>query len=452
MNLSVHARLGACLAALLVVASPAAAQDVARMQQVVQASVDQGEFTGSVLVARDGEVLLDQGYGLANREWSIPNAGDTKFRLGSVTKQFTAVGLMLLNERGLVDLEAPVKTYLPDAPAAWDAITVRHLLNHTSGIPNFTNDPDFPKWAILPTTVAELVSRFDAQALRFTPGARYEYSNSGYIMLTAIIEAVSGKSYADYMTESLFQPLGLGDTGYDSHARILPRRASGYTPSADGVVNADYADMTVPQGAGALYSTTRDLLKWEQALFGGRVLRPESLAQLTTPNLGNYALGLMVVEKDGHRIVSHGGGIQGFNTFLGYDATDRMTVVVLGNLNGSAPDRLGDQLLTLARGGSVTLPTDRVAVSLPADSLAAYEGVYALAPTFSITVTVSDGKLMAQATGQPAFELHAAEPDQFFLTVVDARVSFTRDSAGQVQGLILHQNGRDMPGRKTTQD
>lgn len=452
MNLSVRSRLGACLAAFLIVASPAAAQDIARMQQLVEASVDQGEFTGSVLVARDGQVLLDQGYGLANREWNIPNDGDTKFRLASVTKQFTAVGVMLLGERGLVDLDAKVKTYLPGSPAAWDAITVRQLLNHTSGIPNFTNDPDFPKWAGQPATVAELIARFDKQPLRFTPGDRYEYSNSGYILLTAIIEAVSGKSYADYMAETLFQPLGMSDTGYDSNARVLPRRASGYTPSADGVINADYAHMTVPQGAGALYSTTRDLLKWKQALFGGRILKPESLVQLTTPGLGDYALGVMVTEEDGHRIISHGGGIQGFSTFLAYDATDRLTVAVLGNLNSPAPDRLGGQLLTLARGGAITLPSERIAVSMTSESLAAYEGVYALAPAFAITVTVRDGKLMAQATGQQAFELHASDADRFFLTVVDAQVSFTRDAAGLVDGLVLHQNGRDMPGRKTTQD
>lgn len=418
------------------------------MQEIVQASVDQGDFTGSVLVARDGEVLLDQGYGLANREWNIPNAGDTKFRLGSVTKQFTAVAIMQLSERGLVDLDAPVKTYLPDAPAVWDSITVHQLLTHTSGIANFTDDPDFLKWSILPTTTAELITRFSDKPLRFVPGEKFEYSNSGYILLTAVIEAVTGQTYPDYVTKALFQPLGLTDTGYDTHAAILPRRASGYTPSPNGVVNADYADMTVPQGAGALYSTTRDLLKWEQALFGGQVLTPESLARLTTRYRDNYALGLSVETTDGHRIISHGGGIQGFNTFLGYDADDRMTVVVLSNLNGGAPDRLGGQLLTLARGGAVTLASDRVAIAVPADTLAAYEGVYEVSPAFALTVAVKDGKLTAQATGQSAFELHASEPDQFFLTVVDARISFNRNAQGQVDGLVLHQNGRELPASR----
>ena len=415
------------------------------MDEVVRASFEADEFTGAVLVARDGEVLLDRGYGFANREWSVPNDGDTKFRLGSVTKQFTAVAIMLLNERGLVDLDAPVKTYLPDAPAAWDGVTVRHLLTHTAGVPNFTDFDDYGASKTLPATIDSLIARFRDRPLDFQPGEGWSYSNSGYILLTAIVEKASGKSYAEFVAETLFQPLGMADSGYDSHAAVLPRRASGYAPTARGIVNADYIDMSIPQGAGALYSTTRDLLKWEQGLFGGRLLTPASLALLTTPVRNQYAFGLAVTQAGGNTTIAHSGGIEGFNTHMAWDPDRRMTVIVLGNLNGPGSDQVAGSLMALARGETVTLASERQAVAVAPEVLRSYEGVYELAPTFAITISVVDGKLMAQATGQDAFELHPESENRFFLTVVDAQITFTRDDAGAVDGLILHQGGRDSP-------
>lgn len=418
------------------------------MDQVVRASVEAEAFSGSVLVARDGEVLLDRGYGFANREWSIPNDGDTKFRLGSVTKQFTAVAVMILNERGLIDLDAPLKTWLPDAPAAWDGVTVRHLLAHTSGIPNFTAFDDYESLKTLPATMDSLIARFRDRPLDFQPGEGWRYSNSGYILLTAIVEKASGLSYAAFIAETVFEPLGMSDSGYDSHAAILPRRASGYSPTARGLVNADYVDMTIPQGAGALYSTTRDLLKWKQGLFGGRLLSPASLALLTTPVRNRYAFGLIVTEAGGNTTVSHSGGIEGFNTYMAYDPHRRLTVIVLGNLNGPGPDQIAGSLLALARGQTVTLPDERQAIAVAPEALRPFEGVYELAPTFAITVSLVDDRLMAQATGQSAFRLHAESADGFFLREVDARITFTRDASGAVDGLILHQGGRDSPARK----
>lgn len=434
--------------ALVFAVGPVAAQDVARMDQVVRASSDADAFSGAVLVARDGRILLDQGYGPANREWNIPNDGDTKFRLGSLTKQFTAVAIMLLNQQGKVDLDAPIKTWLPQAPAAWDAVTTRHLLSHTAGIPNFTAFDDYETLKTRPATTAELIARFSDRPLDFAPGTRFAYSNSGYVLLSAIVEAASGQTYADFVTANLFVPLGMTDSGYDRHDAILPRRASGYAPGASGVVNADYVDMSIPTGAGALYSTTHDLLKWEQGLFGGRVLNPQSITALTTPVRNGYAMGLMVSEADGKKLVWHNGAIEGFNTYMAYDPGDRTAVIVLGNLNGEAPDKLGAALVILARGGTVTLPSERRAVALSPDALKAYEGVYNLAPTFALTISVVDGKLMAQATGQPAFALTAEAEDAFYLTAVDAQITFTRDAAGAVEGLVLHQGGRDMPAKR----
>lgn len=417
------------------------------MDQIIRASSEAGKFSGSVLVAREGQVLLDRGYGLANREWNLPNDGDTKFRLASVTKQFTAAAVMILHERGQVDLDAPVKTWLPDAPAAWDEVTVRSLLTHTSGVPDYTRFDDYEALKTRPTTVNDLIGRFRDRPLDFQPGADWAYSNSGYVLLTAIIERASGQSYADFVAENLFRPLGMNDSGYDTHAAVLPRRATGYTPTRRGVVNADYIDMSVPQGAGALYSTSHDLLKWEQGLFGGRVLRPDSLVTLITPHRDNYAMGLSVKTDGGATTIGHSGGIEGFNTHMAYDPDRRLAVIVLGNMNGPAA-QLGTNLMTLARGGTVVLNEERQAISVAPDTLRAYEGVYELTPDFAITISVANGKLEAKGTGQSALEMQAEAPDAFFNRAIDAQITFNRDASGTVSGLVLHQGGGAMTARR----
>ncbi|MCW3847212.1 serine hydrolase [Sphingomonas sp. LB-2] len=430
------------LLVLMLVASPAAAQDTARMEAIVRTDADRGEFMGAVLVARDGVILFDRGYGSANLEWKTANDGDTKFRLGSLTKQFTAVSVLLLVERGKLSLDAPIKTWLPDAPAAWDKVTIRHLLSHTAGVPSLTAFPDYEQLKTLPTTLEAVVARFRDKPLEFEPGAKWSYSNSGYILLTAIIEKASGQRYADFLADNIFKPLGMADSGYDSHAAIIAHRASGYSAGANGMVNADYIEMAIPQGAGGLYSTTHDLLRWQAGLYGGRLLKPASLAALTTPVMNNYAFGIGVTRDASGTLYAHGGGIEGFNTWLGYDPERHITVVVLANLSGRAPNRLGASLMTLARGGTVTLAAERVEVALPPEALAAYAGTYDVSPEFSFVVRVEGGRLIVQATGQGPLLLHAEKPDHFFLKEVDAQLVFRRDASGAIDAVTLFQNGR----------
>src|ERR1700733_5463335 len=203
------------------------AQDtVARMDQVAQSFVDSKAFMGSVLVARKSEILLSKGYGLANLEWNIPNSPSTKFRLGSVTKQFTAACILLLEERGKLKVEDPVKKHMPDAPPSWDKVTIYHLLTHTSGIPSFTGFPDYRSTEAAPTTPEKLVARFRDKPLEFQPGEKWNYSNSGYVLLGYLIEKVSGQKYAAFVQENIFTPLGMKDSGYDSNSAIILHRAS----------------------------------------------------------------------------------------------------------------------------------------------------------------------------------------------------------------------------------
>src|SRR6185295_18817174 len=275
----------------LFVATSCFAQDASRFDQIVQPYVQDKTFMGSVLVARGADVLLSKGYGSANLEWDLPNTPATKFRLGSITKQFTAASILLLEERGKLKIDDPIKKHLTDAPAAWDKITIYNLLTHTSGIPNFTSLPDYKTLQPFDSPVAKTIATFRDKPLDFQPGEKMSYSNSGYLVLGHLIETVTGGSYEKFVTDNIFTPLSMKDSGYDSNTAIIARRAAGYVPSTGGAVNAGFIHMSIPHAAGALYSTTEDLLRWEQALFGGKVVSPASLAKMTTPFKSDYALG-----------------------------------------------------------------------------------------------------------------------------------------------------------------
>jgi CubicO group peptidase (beta-lactamase class C family) len=418
------------------------------MEQIVQSYVP-GKFMGTVLVAQDGKVLLDKGYGFANLEWDIPNTPTTKFRLGSITKQFTAASILLLEERGKLKIEDPVKKYMPDAPAAWDKITIFHVLTHTSGIPSFTGFPDFESHEAQAMTPQKLVEWFRDKPLEFEPGTKWNYSNSGYVLLGYLIEKISGQSYSDFVQQNIFTPLGMKDSGYDSNSTIIAHRAAGYMPGKSGPVNAGFVHMSIPFSAGALYSTTEDLLRWEQGLFGGKVLTPASLAKLTTPFKDDYAFGLTAhISSNGHKVISHDGGIQGFNTTLAYYPDDKLVVAVLANINGPFAGQIGANLAEVAYGEKVVLPAERKEITVSPEILRQYVGTYELAPTFSIAITLENGQLMTQATNQQKLPLFAESETMFFLKVVDAQVEFVKNEKGEVTHLVLHQNGRDAKGVK----
>ncbi|MEM6858959.1 MAG: serine hydrolase domain-containing protein [Pseudomonadota bacterium] len=340
------------------IAAPVNAQTSEELAATVAPEAESGAYMGAALVAKGDEVILDQAWGEADLEWDIANTTDTKFRIGSVTKQFTAVSILLLQERGLLTLDDPISMHLKDTPETWAGITVRHILRHTAGLPNITQLAIFRDVSRDPVSKDEVIGLFRDLPLEFEPGSSWKYSNSGYILASKVVENVSRKTLADFYQSNIFDKLGMADTGLDVSATILPKRAAGYSPDVDdsGVVNADYVDMGAPSGAGAMYSTTGDLLKWQRGLFGGKVISQESLAQYVTPGPydaydgGRYALGISVFFKDGNTVYAHAGGIKGFNAWLGYDPEREITVAVLANLNGGAARKLGPQLMEQTRG------------------------------------------------------------------------------------------------------
>ena len=424
----------------------------ARLEQIANSYTSNSAFMGTVLVVEGDHVLLDKGYGMANLEWQVPNVPEAKFRLGSLTKQFTATLILLLQQDGKLNVNDPVSKYLPNTPPAWAKITIANLLSHTSGIPNFTSFKEFHEWSMMPHTPEEEIAFFRDKSLDFEPRTKFDYSNSNYIVLGAIIEKVSGKKYADLLRERILDPLGMKDTGLDTDDLLLPKRAEGYHPGPHGLEVARSESMTIPFSAGAIYSTTGDLLKWEHGLFGGKVLNAESLKAMTTPGMGDYGFGVGIRNEDGVRIVSHNGGIEGFNTYLACAPDKQIVVAVLSNVNGAAPDAMGAQLMDTMLGKPVVLANERKAVPITKEEMAKLVGVYELSPTFSLTIAISGDHLTGQGTGQPPIDMmYQGVKDghpNFFIAPVNAEIEFVPDSTGAITSLILHQGGQNIPAKK----
>jgi CubicO group peptidase (beta-lactamase class C family) len=439
------------IALSVLLAGPCLAQDAARMDQIVQSYVADHRFMGTALVARGEQVLFNKAYGSANLEWDVPNTPDTKFRLGSITKQFTAASILLLEDRGKLSVNDLLKKYMPDAPSAWDKVTIFHLLTHTSGVPSFTSLSEYPKIEPFATTPAKLIALVREKPMDFEPGEKWLYDNSGYVLLTYIVEKVSGDSYEKFVRENIFTPLGMTNSGYDSNSAIIRHRAAGYSPGRGGVENAGFIHMTVPQGAGALYSTTGDLLKWELGLFGGKVVKAATLDRMTTPFKNNYAFGLGVETSGGRKKISHGGGIEGFNTQLAYYPEDKLTIAVLANLNGPAVGDIEGKLAAIARGETVTLPSERREITLDSKVLTRYVGAYQLpGPGGPAMLIALDGNQLTSKLGpQPPLPIFAQSETMFFSKAVDAQIEFPKNDGSPKAGqLTLHQNGRDITAKR----
>ena len=419
-----------------------------RMEQVVQSYVDAKRFMGAVLVVKDDRIILDKGYGSADLNGDIRNTSATKFRIGSITKQFTAASILLLEQRGKLKLTDPVRQYLPDLPESWDKITIFNLLTHSSGIFNYTALPDFKTFKSRHMTPAEIADLVRDKPLDFPPGEKMSYSNTGYVVLGMLIEKAGGKPYARFLQDNIFTPLGMRDTGYEGQA-IPPPGAQGYERTMDGgLTKADVIDMSVPFAAGALYSTTHDLLIWEKALFAGKVVKPEAFARMTTPFKNNYGFGLVIRDTDGHRQIWHNGGIDGFVADLRTYPDDHLTVIVLGNIATPAPADIASKLADLSFGKTVVLASEHKEVPVDNAVLARYIGHYQLTPNFALDITQDGNSLYGQATRQPKFQLFAEGPKEFFLKAVDAQLSFVADGDGPATAVVLHQNGQNITGTR----
>lgn len=348
---------------LLTIVSFLTAQDKApAIDALLKKYLEYAQFNGSVLVADHGKVIFKKGYGDANKEWNISNTPDTKFRLGSITKQFTATLILQFVEEGKIKLDGKIVEYLPDYPKPMgEKITIHHLLTHTSGIPNYTSFPSFQReLSKLPSSPVNFIKVFWNLPLEFEPGSKFNYSNSGYFLLGVILEKVTGRPYARLLDEKIFKTLGMTSSGYDLSEPVMTKRAAGYQRRGGALVNAEFVDMSTPFSAGALYSTVEDLYLWDRALYTDKILSERSKAVMfeprvpTDPSSGStdrYGYGWFIGKKavgssgDSVFTISHGGSINGFNSLLARIPQNQGLIVLLNNTGGAPLGRIAQGVL-----------------------------------------------------------------------------------------------------------
>jgi D-alanyl-D-alanine carboxypeptidase len=394
----------------------------------------------AVVIMKDGEIIHEEGYGLANVELGVPITPDSIFRIGSVTKQFTSAAIMLLQQRGELSVSDPIGKYLPEFPTHGHHITIEHLLNHTSGIMSYTNIPGYMDAGVRPDlTTEELIDVFKNLPMDFAPGDKWSYNNSGYVLLGAIIETISGQSYEDFIALNIAGPLGLDSTLYGG-PKLIPNRVSGYSLDDEGnIVNAGFISMTQPHAAGSLLSSTSDLVEWHIALTGGEFIHDDTYQQMTTSaNLNDgetfpYGYGLGIGKLRDRHMISHGGGIHGFACFSLWLPDEDLYVAVLTN---GATDGPGPR--TVARMAAAMVIGDpypaRVVVELDAVDRNGLVGKYEGETFPPVEIVVDDG-VITMIIGGDTREIIKAESRDILLmedSIVYIEVEWEGDTASSL--------------------
>ncbi len=470
--LSRHSAVQTVLAAVVVVVvsisaciSHASPPSNAEMQSKVDAIAadfltSPGAVGLSIGVARKGDVIVAKGYGLADAEFDVPADKDTMFRIGSVTKEFTAAAIMRFVEQGRLGLDDDLSTGLPDFPLQGHAVTIRQLLNHTSGIPSYTSlGEEWEKLQPLELSHDEMLALVKDKPFDFKPGEKWAYNNTAYYMLGMIIEKVSGVSYAQHMQDAFFTPMELERTRYDSSSNLIKNRAQGYTLRDGELVNDAPLSMSQPYAAGSLISTGEDLVQWSMALTSGKVVKPESFALMTTATIlpsgenTHYGFGLNIDEWEGRTCIRHGGGIHGFNSMLMWLPDEDLHIAVISNGEPVKSSRIAHTIAHAALGIEKTAAKDE---PITAEVMKRIVGSYKLeAIGMDCKIWEEAGKAMLQASaeGQAAFVLQWQGADVSGGS--EFRASFDNDVklifADDGQSFTLHQGGRQATAKRTVE-
>jgi CubicO group peptidase (beta-lactamase class C family) len=314
---------------------------IEKFDELVSSYYDAGLFSGGVLVAENGRIIFKKMYGIANREDNIANESATKFRIGSISKQFTATAIMLLQQQGKLSVNDTIRKHIPDYPSVGDKITIHQLLNHTSGIPEYITYPDFEDIATHHMSFIDLINRFKDKPLDFESGTQWKYSNSGYVLLGYIIEKVSDMTYDTFLKRYIFIPAKLNNTMTENPRHIIQQRAKGYDLLSDNTVhNAEYIDLSSAQAAGSILSTLDDLYNWDRVLYSTNVLSESSKNSMFKDQSGyGYGYGWSIDQAFGHQRVRHGGAINGFLSEFSRYIDVGATVIVWNNTISGEPNR-----------------------------------------------------------------------------------------------------------------
>lgn len=437
------------------------AQDprVAALHDYLTASAALGRVNGSVLVAEGGKVLIDTAFGFANMELRVPNTPDTRFRVASVTKQFTAMAVVMLAETGKLKLSDPITRYLDSLPAEWSGITIHHLLRHVSGISDYEGWFDgydtqaYSDYMAQDSAAYRIARDARRRPLDFAPGTKFHYSNSAYILLGFIIERASGMRYEDFLRTRILEPLGMTHSSQDRSLELLPGRAVGYQgrPGSYPVaywngmtranyVNAHYQLMLPPQGDAGLVTTARDLYLWDQALYTEKLVKRPMLDSIFTPGLGNYGYGWFINHGPNGLSYEHSGGLPGFTCYIMRLPESHRTIILLTNT-----DRLGatvQDLAAIMRGQPVATPTARHLVTPDSAHSAGYAGMYRAANGDSVEVSMNGRTLVAWWRDHFRAALFPESSQDYFSPGVGGVVSF-REKSGRMELVVLDEFGKE---------
>jgi len=407
-----------------------------------------------ILVAGNGTPLFRKAYGLASVELNVPNRPEYLFRIGSISKQFTSVAMLQLAQGGKLSLTDDIRTYLPGYNTHGRTITIEHLLTHTSGIPSYTEKPDFIKSIVLDKSKEEIVQFFADDSLLFEPGTDWSYSNSGYVLAGLIIEKVSGKPLEEYLQTNIFTPAGMNRTAIGTYEQVLPGAVTGYDERADSTYRpAAYLSWTWPYAAGAIVTSVDDMMKWDEALYSDKLLARSWLEKAWTSRTlpggekTHYGYGWVECDYKGLRLVTHGGGINGFVSNAIRIPSRHLYVVLLSNFTGKDPNDITNQIALRVAGTPLAEPAVR---SLGGDALREYTGVYevnrvggrrttnASAQKVYRTITVANDTLFSQRTGSTKNPLLNVGPDLFVFKDSHLYAQFSRDASGRVVSLKIY--------------
>lgn len=410
------------------------------LDRYMQAEAKVHEFTGTVLVSQKGKIIYKKAFGFADREWHIPNTIQSKFEIGSLTKQFTAAAILQLVEEGKIHLDDKLSKYIPGFSRG-DSITIAMLLNHTSGLRDYEFDPQLFILAESQRLTNNtrylndsLVNYFKKNPYDFLPGTQWKYSNTGYFLLGYILEKITGQSYSAYILKNVIQKAGLKNTLINRWDSIVPYRAKGYIRTKAGWKNAGYISMEIPYSAGNMMSTVEDLYRWNNALFSGNVISPKMFQKMITPNLGNYGYGLFIDSFQHHLRIQHSGGINGFISYIARFPKDEIVVVGLSNNESASTSRIVNALAAIMFDVPVIMPYQHKEVVIDSSILNHYVGKYQRQGIDGLdTMWVKEGKLYWQWSSGRIFQMKPESATKFFTDeALYIQLEFDVNADGQV--------------------